>query len=280
MKHTPSPKGRRPAEPKTPVALSPVALGKLSRLTVWLALIAPLADALVIFPLRQIFLANSTGASLFYSVFLYATELINLAAFFLLLALAVYCAIADSAKLVGRILAYHSIASVFIVILLKIGVYYALAWLDSFFILPFSLCNITFGMLTADSSEIINTALMLLIGQVVLFAILLVTSLIALRFRQKALLARVDLSPSALHEKYDSTPLPRALQLGLIVYAVLALANQILDTVGTVTKAGAPDGFDTLLSLIVPYFLLAIYCLLCYLVLDYGTRFIAKMGAE
>ena len=280
MKHTPSPQGRRPAEPKTPVALSPAALGKLSRLTVWLALIAPLADALVIFPLRQIFLANSTGASLFYSVFLYATELINLAAFFLLLALAVYCAIADSAKLVGRILAYHSIASVFIVILLKIGVYYALAWLDSFFILPFSLCNITFGMLTADSSEIINTALMLLIGQVVLFAILLVTSLIALRFRQKALLARVDLSPSALHEKYDSTPLPRALQLGLIVYAILALANQILDTVGTVTKAGAPDGFDTLLSLIVPYFLLAIYCLLCYLVLDYGTRFIAKMSAE
>ena len=280
MKHTKSPNERRPAAPKVPTTLSDSARKTLSRLALLLALGAPLLDTLVIFPLRQIFLANSTGSSLFYTVFLYLTELVNLTAFFLLLALAVYCAISDATKQLGRIIALHSIASIFVVILLKLGVYCALAWLDSFFILPFSLCNQTFGMLTADGAELLNTALSLLIGQILLFAILLIAALLALRARQKAIARGADLSPALLNERYDSSPLPRTAQIGLILYALLALANQVVDTLGTIWKAGTPDSFGTLLSLIVPYFLLAIYCLLGYLAMDYGTRQIAKTCAD
>ncbi|MBQ8381842.1 MAG: hypothetical protein IJX47_01410 [Clostridia bacterium] len=271
--------GGKHAKASVPAALSDGAVKKLSRLTLLLALAAPLLDALVIFPLRQIILSNY-GAGTVYQIFFQATELFNLAAFFLLLALAVYCAVADSTRTLGRILALHGISSVFIVLLLRIGVYYLLAWLDSTLALPFELCNVTLNTLTADSSEMVSTGLSIFISQVFLFAILLIASLFALRRRQTALRARQDLSPSSLYENYDDTPLPAALRLGLIAYGVLALANQILDTVITVLKAGAPDSFHTLLSLVVPYFLLAIYCLLCYLVLDYGTRYIARECAQ
>lgn len=265
------------AKPTAPAALSDAAVKKLSRLTVLLALIAPLFDAVVIFPLRQIILANSSGTGTVYQIFFQATELFNLAAFFLLLALAVYCAIADSTQTLGRILALHGISSVFVVILLRLAIYYLLAWLDSVLYLPFDLCNQTLSSLTKDgSTEIAYTALSLFIGQVFLFAILLIASLIALRGRQKAIAKGVDLAPLRLYEQFDGSPLPRALRPGLIIYAVLALGNQIVDTLLTILKAGAPDGFSSLMTLVVPYFLLAIYCLLCYLVLDYGTRYIAR----
>lgn len=263
-----------------PRTLSASSEQSLLRWTFLLAVVAPLADSLVIFPLGQIILANSSGASLVYQIFSQLSELLNLAAFFLLLALAVYCAVADSTRVLGRILALHCISSVFIVILLRIGVYYLLAWLDSVFAFPFECCNQTLHALTADGSTIVYTGLSLLISQVLLFAILLIASLVALRSRQKALGAETDLSPMALYQSFDATPLPRTLRLGLIVYALFALINQVIDTVGTVIDAGAPDSFHTLMDLVVPYFLLAIYCLLCYLVLDYGTRYIAKKCAR
>ena len=272
-------KGGRSAKTSPPATLSAAAVKKLSRLTLLLALVAPLIDAVVIFPLRQIILSNH-GAGTVYQIFFQATELFNLAAFFLLLALAVYCAVADSTKTLGRILALHGISSVFVVILLRLAVYYLLAWLDSTLVLPFELCNVTLNTLTADSSEMVYTGLSLFISQVFLCVILLIASLFALRRRQTALRARQDLSPSSLYQNYDDTPLPVALRLGLIAYGVLAFVNSVLNTVGTVLQAGAPDSFNTLLSLVVPYFLLAIYCLLCYLVLDYGTRYIARECAQ
>lgn len=269
------------AKPTAPAALSAAAIQKLSRLTVLLALIAPLIDALVIFPLRQIILANSSGTGALYQIFFQTTELFNLAAFFLLLALAVYCAIADSTKTLGRILALHGIASVFVVILLRLVIYYLLAWLDSVLYLPFDLCNQTLNALMKHgNSELLYTALSLFIGQVFLFAILLIASLIALRSRQKALAKGADLSPLRLFKTFDESPLPRVLRPGLIIYAVLAFGNQAVDTILTILQAGAPDGFSSLMTLVVPYFLLAIYCLLCYLVLDYGTRYIARECAN
>lgn len=279
-------KKKAPSAAKSPksvasAALSPAAAKRLSRLTVLLALIAPLVDALVIFPIRQIILANSSGTGMVYQIFFHATELFNLAAFFLLLALAVYCAMADSTRTLGRILALHGISSVFVVILLRMGIYYLLAWLDSELYLSFDLCNQTLGALTKNgSTELLYTALSLFISQIFLFVILLIASLIALRTRQKTLAKGADLSPLRLYKQFDDSPLPRALRPGLIIYAVLALGNQVVDTVMTILQAGAPDGFSSLMTLVVPYFLLAIYCLLCYLVLDYGTRYIAKECAQ
>ncbi len=261
--------------------LSASAHADLRRFTVLLALFAPLADALLIFPLRQIILANSSGTGMVYQLFFHFTEILNLAAFFLLLALAVYCAVADSTRTLGRILALHGISSVFIVILLRIGIYYLLAWLDSVLMLPFELCNQTLTTLTKNNgAEMLGTALTLFLNQVILFVILLVAALVALFRRQKALATGADLSPLVLYERFDETVLPALLRLGLILYAGLALVNQTLSTVATVQDIGAPDSFSSLLTLVVPFFLLAIYCLLCYLVLDYGTRYIARRCAR
>lgn len=280
MKKSPSrAPGASAPKPAAPAALTLNARQKLMRYTFLLALAAPLIDTLVIFPLRQIILANA-GSGVLYQLVFQATELFNLVAFFLLMALAFYCAIADSPLILGRILAFNGIASVFIVILLRLGVYYLMAWIDSSLFLPFDLSNETLNALTKDSgAELMSLALSGFISQVILFALLVVTILIALRKRQKALAAKSDLSPAALSENFDESPLPGLLRTGLILYTVFAAVNQIFDTVTTVLQLGAPDSFSSLLSLIVPYFLLAIYTLLCYLALDYGTRYIARKAA-
>lgn len=272
---------KRPSAPQSPrtapiAKLTGAAEAKLMRFTLWLALIAPLIDTLVIFPLRQIVLAN-VGAGVLFQLIFQATELLNLVAFFLLMALAVYAALAGANRVLGRIVALHGVASLFIVILLRLGFYCLMAWIDAQYILPFDLCNQTLNTLLRNSSaELMSLALSLFISQVVLFVLLGVIAFVSLRSRQKALAASADLSPASLSQQFDTSPLPQILRTGLILYTLFALGNQIFDTVSTVVNLGAPDGFSSLLSLIVPYFLLAIYTLICYLALDYGTRFIAR----
>ncbi len=262
--------------PAVPNVLTAAANAKLMRLTTLLAIIVPLIDTFLIFPLRQIILAN-TGAGVLYQIIFQATELFNLITFFLLIALAIYCAIADSPRTLGRIIALHGTVSVFVVVLLRLGVYYLMAWIDSGYFLPFGLCNKTLNTLTRNScAELWSLALSLFISQVILFVLLVIMVLIAMRVRHTAQGKKADLSPLALYRQFDESPLPKLLTVSLILYTAFALINQIFDTVATVVNLGAPDGFSSLLSLIVPYFLLAIYALLGYLALDYGTRYIAK----
>ena len=273
---------KHPSESRTPAPaakLTAAATAKLMRYALWLALLAPLIDTLIIFPLRQIVLAN-VGAGVVFQLLFQATELFNLVTFFLLMALAIYCALADAPRVLGRIVALHGIASFFVVILLRLGLYCLMAWIDAQYVFPFSLCNQTLNTLLRNSgAELMSLALSLFISQVVLFALLGVTALLSLRVRQKALSAGTNLSPASLAKQFDASPLPRMLRIGLILYTLFALGNQVFDTVSTVINLGAPDGFSSLLSLIIPYFLLAIYTLICYLALDYGTRYIAREAA-
>ena len=156
-----------------------------------------------------------------------------------------------------------------------------MAWIDSGYFLPFDLCNQTLNTLTRNSgAELWSLTLSLFISQVILFALLVVVIFVSLRTRQKAQARNADLSPIALSKQYDASPLPKLLRISLILYALFALINQIYDTMATVVNLGAPNTFSSLLSLIVPYFLLAIYTLLCYLALDYGTRSIAQKAAS
>ncbi|MBO5779467.1 MAG: hypothetical protein J6R82_07860 [Clostridia bacterium] len=271
-------KSPRETTPRPAVAatLTAAATAKLMRFTILLTVIVPLIDTFLIFPLRQIILAN-TGAGVLYQIVFQATELFNLIAFFLLIALAIYCAIADSPRTLGRIIALHGAVSVFVVVLLRLGVYYLMAWVDTGYFLPFDLCNQTLNTLTRNSgAELWTLALTLFISQVILFVLLVVMVLIAMHARHRAQNKKADLSPIALYRQFDESPLPKQLTIGLIIYTAFALGNQIFDTIATVVNLGAPDSFNTLLSLIVPYFLLAIYSLLGYLALDYGTRYIAK----
>jgi hypothetical protein len=262
--------------PTIPNTLSVAATIKLMRFPLLLTVIVPLIDTLLIFPLRQIILAN-TGAGVLYQIVFQATELFNLIAFFLLIALAIYCAISDSPRTLGRIIALHGTVSIFVVVLLRLGIYYLMAWADSGYFLPFDLCNQTLNTLTRNSgAELWSLALSLFISQVILFVLLVVMVLITMRARHTAQSKKADPSPLALYRQFDESPLPKLLTVGLILYTAFALGNQIFDTVATVINLGAPDGFSSLLSLIVPYFLLAIYALLGYLALDYGARHIAK----
>lgn len=275
MKKKPS-KAANPSKPPIATTLTEAATAKLMRFTLLLALIVPLIDTLLIFPLRQITLAN-LGAGVFYQILFQATELFNLVAFFLLIALAIYCAIAGSPRTLGRIVALHGIVSIFVVVLLRLGLYYLMAWMDSGYFLSFDLCNQTLNTLTRNNgAELMSLALSLFISQVILFVLLTVMVFIALRIRQNALKRKANLSPIALFKQFDESPLPKTLRISLILYTAFAGVNQIYDTVATVLNLGAPDSFSSLLSLVVPYFLLAIYTLLCYLALDYGSRYIAK----
>ena len=55
-----------------------------------------------------------------------------------------------------------------------------------------------------------------------------------------------------------------------------ALVMQIINTVLDLVNLGIPNTFGSLTDLIVPYFFLAIYCILGYLALDYSARYFAK----
>lgn len=263
--------------PAAPAALSPNGLKKLSLYATLLTVAVSLIDSLVIFPLRQIVLANSSGTGVIYQIIFQLTELFNLLAFFLLLALAVYCAVAGATTLLGRIIALHGITSVFIVILLRMGIYYLMAWIDSNFYPPFALCNQTLNSLTQnDGAQLLVLTLTLFLSQVLLFALLAVVAFIALRYRQKALAAKQSLAPRTLNREFDKSPLPAALKVTLIVYIAQALVMQIIDTVLDLVNLGIPNTFGSLTDLIVPYFFLAIHCILGYLALDYSARYFAE----
>ena len=263
-----------------PATLSEGGLKKLSFYMLLLTVVAPLIDTLLIFPLRQIILANSSGTGVIYQIVYQITELFNLLTFFLLLSLAIYTAIAGASNLLGRIIALHGISSVFIVILLRMGVYYLLAWIDANFYAPFSFCNQTLNALTRDDgAQMLALTLGLFMSQVLLFVLLAVIAMIALRCRQTSIAAKTDLSPRALSKSFDSSPLPRLLKLTLILYTAQALVNQLINTVMDLINLGIPNTFGSLTDLIVPYFFLAIYCILGYLALDYFARYIAR-GAD
>lgn len=260
-----------------PATLSEGGLKKLSFYTLLLTIVAPLIDTLLIFPLRQIILANSSGTGVIYQIVYQITELFNLLAFFALLALAIYAAVAGASHLLGRIIALHGISSVFVVILLRMGVYYLLAWFDANFYAPFSFCNQTLNALTRDDgAQLQALTLGLFLSQVLLFILLAVIAMIALRCRQTSIAAKIDLSPRALSKEFDSSPIPRLLKLALIIYTAQALINQIINSVMDLVKLGIPNTFGSLTDLIVPYFFLAIYSILGYLALDYTCRWIAR----
>ena len=271
---------KQSSTPKKAIASRPLnkqGLKKLLTYTVLLTVVAPLIDCLLLFPLQQIVLANSSGSGVVYQIVSLLTELFNLFALFLLLALIAYTAAAGASQLVGRAIALHGIASVFIVILLRMGVYYLLAWMDYHFYLPFALCNKTLNALTQDSgAEMMALTLSLFLSQVILFVLLGIIALLALKKHQTALSLKQDLSPQALAEGFDSSPLPRLLKWALILYIAEAGITELINTVLALVNLGVPNTFDSLMQLIVPYFYLAIYCVLGYLTLDYGARYIAR----
>ena len=263
--------------PAAPAELGKDGLKKLSLYTILLTIVAPLIDTLAIFPLRQLILANSSGTGVIYQIFYQATELFNLLAFFLLLALAIYCALAGASTLLGRIVALHGISSVFVVILLRMGIYYLLAWIDSNFYPPFALCNQTLNSLTQNGGgQLLKLTLGLFLSQVLLFALLAIIAFVALRGKQKALAAKKSLAPRALNVEFDKSPIPGLLKISLIIYVAQALVMQIINTVLDLVNLGIPNTFGSLTDLIVPYFFLAIYCILGYLALDYSARYFAK----
>lgn len=268
------------ALPQVPRSLSEGGLKKLSLYMLLLTLAAPLIDCLLFFPLQQIILANSSGTGVISQIVSLIAELFNLTAIFLLLALTVYTAIAGAHKLLGRIIALHGIASVFIVILLRMGILYLLAWIDYNFYPPFALCNQTLNTLTKDSgAEMMALVLALFLSQVILFLLIGIVALISLKSRQTALAAKTDLSPDALVHGYEISPLPRLLKWALVLYTAQALLNEASNTILALVNLGVPNTFASVTDLIVPYFYLAIYCVLGYLTLDYGTRYFARKAS-
>lgn len=268
------------ALPQVPRSLSEGGLKKLSLYMLLLTLAAPLIDCLLFFPLQQIILANSSGTGVISQIVSLIAELFNLTAIFLLLALTVYTAIAGAHKLLGRIIALHGIASVFIVILLRMGILYLLAWIDYNFYPPFALCNQTLNTLTKDSgAEMMALVLALFLSQVILFLLIGIVALISLKSRQTALAAKTDLSPDSLVQGYELSPLPRLLKWALVLYTAQALLNEASNTILALVNLGVPNTFASVTDLIVPYFYLAIYCVLGYLTLDYGTRYFARKAS-
>lgn len=265
--------------PQAPRPLSEHGLKKLSFYVILLTIVAPLIDCLFLFPLQQIVLANSVGTGVIYQIVALLAELVNLLALFLLLALAVYCAIAGATRLLGRIIALHGIASVFIVILLRMGIYYLLAWMDYSFYPPFALCNQTLNSLTKDGgAAMMALTLTLFLSQVILFLLIGIVALLALKSRQTALHQKIDLSPDALLNHYSASPIPHLLKWTLILYVAQAILNQIISTVMDLVSLGVPNTFGSLMQLIIPYFYLAIYGALGYLVLEYSARYFARQA--
>ena len=127
-----------------------------------------------------------------------------------------------------------------------------------------------------DGAQLQALTLGLFLSQVLLFILLAVIAMIALRCRQTSIAAKIDLSPRALSKEFDSSPIPRLLKLALIIYTAQALINQIINSVMDLVKLGIPNTFGSLTDLIVPYFFLAIYSILGYLALDYTCRWIAR----
>lgn len=274
-------KKHTPLSPTKSTALGERGERRLSRLTLLLALGVPIIDTLLLFPLSQIILSNSSGTSVLYEIFSQLVELFNLTTFFLLLGLAIYCALIDQTKLLGRIVALHGITSVFVVVLFRILLYYLMALLDSTYVVPFELCNQTLHSLTSDGgAQLMALGLSLFLSQVVLFALLGLMALFALHERQKSLGGKVDLSPACLRDSFDASPIPKLLKLSLILFAAIALVNNMIDTVMTLIDIGAPSVFSDLMSLIVPYFMLAIHCLVSYLTLEYGTRYFTRIAIK
>lgn len=258
----------------SPVLLSRGADRFLKKLALLIAFLPPLADAIVLYPLTQIALAN-LGAGVLYQLLSALSQLVSISGFFAAVALAVYCVYADALSALGRVFALQGIAYLTSVVLLRTLVQWLLALLDDKLSLSFALSNFTLNTLTeSDGMMLIWSAISLFTNVILLMVLLAVIVGIALLLRRRQ---REALTLEALadgkRENHPSVVL--CLRIATIIYLVQALVNQIYSTVTSVSGVETAELIADLASIITPYFLLAIYTFVGYWVMQSVIRAVA-----
>lgn len=259
---------------KNPPALLTTAADRhLKKLAMLFACLPPLADALILYPLLQIVLAN-TGNGILYQILSALSQIINLTGFFAVASLSVYCALASALSALGRVLALQGIAYLVLTVLLRTLVQWLLAFLDSTFVLPFAFSNFTLQMLTeSDNMMLIWSAVQLFINVILMMVLLVIVVAITLVIRQKQ---TASLTLESLADGSAGSSFSLVLRITALIYLIQAFINQLLTTLDLVKGSDASDVIANLATILAPYFLLAIYTFIGYWVMQTILRRVAE----
>lgn len=223
-----------------------------------------LLRVLILFPLTQIALANSTS-TVASSVIETVSSFFTQAGLFVTLGLMIY--LIYHAKPVGFLLSCQCLSLVFIAILLQAGVFWLLAFLDEAILsLPFSLSN--YSLSQVESQMLAEAILSALFGILPALLIIFVCFATTHALYQKARRSGLSLTSESLSRDPRSSPLRSAVNGALAVYLIVCLINLIVETVWTIAEyhnALTPGAIPDLVS---PYIFLLIYAIFGYILLN------------
>lgn len=260
---------------KPPALFTPAADRFLKKIALLFAFIPPLADTLILFPLTQMALANS-GEGVLYQILATTSQLLNLSGFFVIAALAIYCAFADAFSALGRAFALQGISYLFSMVLLRTFIVWLSALIDNKLQPVFALSNFTLNYLTDnDGMMLIWSAISFFINSIMLMALLVIVVAIALLLRRKQK-ERISFEALAGTDGELHPRITLCLRITTLIYLIQALANQIYTTIVSTADWDAAQLVANLATVAAPYFLLAIYAFVGYWLMQTVTQKIAQ----
>lgn len=263
---------------KPAARLSKAADRHLKRSALLFSFLPPLADTLILFPLMQMVLANG-GDGVVYQILSVISQLIGLAGFFAIIALSVYCVFADAMSALGRAIALQGISYLVSTVLLRTLMFWLLALVNDTLRPVYAISNYTLSYWTDSSGMmLIWSALSFFINAVMLMLLLTVVVAVALLLhrRQKEGITLESLASDAPERSAGQSLILLSLRIATLIYLVQALANQLYQTVVSVSDLSASEILGQIGQVVAPYFLLAIFAWVGYWLMQVIARLTAS----
>ncbi len=241
------------------------------RLTLLLAFIIPLADAIILSPFCEILLAN-IGDGVLYEIFSKLSELIVTTAFLSVCALTVCALFAGKTKLASKIFWLEIISFIFLVVLLKPFVLWFNAFLDEYIfasIGTFALSNYTLAQIRGEM--LVWWAMISLFMNVLMLALIMV----AVYFFTKLKISSIKATGRKLSNETLLSGLPKNTLLASsiaspsVIYLITQIIFCITDTLDSIETYGAPVLISDYVFLILPFVYKIGFAVVGYFVCQY-----------
>ncbi len=260
---------------KKPVRTFKNEASRFCKKSVYLLSFASSAILLLLSDLYLLFIANFGTTSVFITIYYYFTQLLSVSAFFALVSISIYTYFAGNMPAFAHSLTMNALSSVFVSVLANSLIIWLLAFADQNLDLPFSVSN--YSLTELNENGLIYIMSMSFMSVLSLFLVVLVSFLILRTVKRKYVKNYTDLSLDALaNSSSPDFPLKTPAAVFAGCFALVSFLFQALDTLTTVTDIGTPEYVNDYIYLMTPYFMLVIYTLAGYFVMQYFINYFAK----
>lgn len=219
----------------------------------------PIFLTLVMFPLIQSIQANNLPYALYYTVY-YLAQIIQMGAIFLFLALVSLLVKHREREEARRMMLMNLLSLVVFFALLEGAVYLLFAYIDSLYILPFSLCNQTLSiLLDAGGFNFVMLLLNLVSNALVMALSVFVSYVLLKRYRSINGFKKHESKGYALN--------------AVIGYLAVSVALMLFDNIMLFIDSGFSSDISDILYILMPYAESGIYAVCGYFLIEYTLRY-------